>query len=119
MSFVACREAYDNGLHCFACKLGCNATTIDQKIPNRDKIYQTDANHSTAAQVGFVVEVFATVRDQLPQFIMIGDNNMADLTEHAKKMYQLLPCNNAATFIFIEDDVSGISKSLCCILCVN
>lgn len=64
-----------------------------------------EANDSDT-ELGFVMEVFATVRDQLPQFVLIGDSNMADLTEHADRMYQLLPCNNAATFIFIEDDVS-------------
>ena len=51
------------------------------------------------------MEVFETVRGQLPQFSLITEDNMAALNDHAERMYQLLPCQNAATFIFIEDNV--------------
>ena len=71
-------------------------TTIDQQIPNRDNIYQTQVNDS---EVGFVVEM---VQDLLP---LLSDD-ITKLTQHAERLYQLLPCGEVTTFVFIEDDVS-------------
>ena len=100
----ACEEAYGSNDHqLFACKFGCNATTIDQMIPDRDHIYPTGA--SNMSEVGLVMEVFSVFAKQLPQFILFTDE-VTELTEHADKMYQLLPCSGSSTFIYLDEDVS-------------
>jgi hypothetical protein len=91
---TTCAEAYLSGHLLYACQLGCAVTTIDQQIPNRDNIYQTQVNDS---EVGFVVEM---VQDLLP---LLSDD-ITKLTQHAERLYQLLPCGEVTTFVFIEDD---------------
>lgn len=96
-----CDEAYRNDHHLFACKLGCNVSTIDQKIPNRDHIYPKLAN---ASEPGFVRDLLGnSIGHQLPQFVLVS-GDVVELTQHAEMMYQFLPHGGASTFVIIEDD---------------
>lgn len=110
--FIACDEAYrGNGRHLFACQMGCNVTTIDQQIANRDHLYPMRTN---ASEVGFVFELLATIKQQFPQF-MVVNSDLAQLTQHAEKMHQYLPCSEVTSFVLIEDNVSHYIPLCYCI----
>lgn len=83
--------------------MGCNVTTIDQQIANRDQFYPIKTNDS---EVGFVFELLATIKHQLSPQFMVGNSDLDQLTEHAERMYQYLPCSEVTSFVLIEDSVS-------------
>lgn len=104
LSFIACDEAYHgNSRHLFACQTGCNVTTIDQQIANRDQIYPVQTNTS---EVSFVFELLATIKHQLSPQFMVVNTELDQLTQHAENMYQYLPCSEVTSFVLIEDNVS-------------
>lgn len=75
-------------------------TTIDQKVPNRDQIYQTTGG---TKEFDLVMELFEAISSQLPN----GDGQMEKLTQQAESMYQLLPGGGkVSAFVIIEENVS-------------
>lgn len=97
-----CDEAYHgNSRHLFACQTGCNVTTIDQQIANRDQIYPVQTNTS---EVSFVFELLATIKHQLSPQFMVVNTELDQLTQHAENMYQYLPCSEVTSFVLIEDN---------------
>jgi hypothetical protein len=93
-----CKEAYGSDGHLYACQTGCNVTTIDQKVPNRDQIYQTTGG---TKEFGLVMELFEAISSQLPN----GDGQMEMLTQQAESMYQLLPGGGkVSAFVIIEEN---------------
>ena len=98
-SLAACEEAYGSEGHLYACQTGCNVTTIDQKVPNRDQIYQTGTK-----DMGFVAELLEVVSGQLPP---LDGGEVGQLTQHAESLYQLLPGGaKVSTIVIIEGNVS-------------
>lgn len=96
---TGCEEAYGSNGHLYACQTGCNVTTIDQKVPNRDQSYQTTGTN----ELGFVLELFEAVSSQL----QTGGSQMDDLTQQAETMYQLLPGGaKVSTIVIIQENVS-------------
>ncbi|CAI8012912.1 hypothetical protein GBAR_LOCUS8230, partial [Geodia barretti] len=97
-----CKEAYGSDGHLYACQTGCNVTTIDQKVPNRDQIYQTTGG---TKEFGLVMELFEAISSQLPN----GDGQMEMLTQQAESMYQLLPGGGkVSAFVIIEENEGSV-----------
>ena len=61
---------------------------------------------TNTSEVGLIMEVLGMIREQLPQFVVV-DDDLAQLTQHAQRLFQLLPCGVASSVVLIEDDVSG------------
>jgi hypothetical protein len=97
-----CKEAYGSDGHLYACQTGCNVTTIDQKVPNRDQIYQTTGG---TKEFDLVMELFEAISSQLPN----GDGQMEKLTQQAESMYQLLPGGGkVSAFVIIEENEGSV-----------
>ena len=69
-------------------------------VPDRDHLYPPETN---TTEVGFVMDVLELVKQQLPQFFII-DDDITELSQHADRMYQLLPCSR----VVVIEDVSRL-----------
>ena len=106
---TACKEAYGSDGHFYACQTGCNVTTIYQKVPNSDQIYQSSSTGGSP-ELGIVMEMLQAISKQLP-----NDDQMEKLTQQAESMYRLLPGGaRVSTFVIIQENVSQ-----CTIWCVE
>ena len=98
---TVCREGYaSNDSQTYACIIGCNASTIDQMIPDRDRFYPTK---TTTDQSGPTEGLLDSFRKQIPQLFVLS-YDIAALQQHADRMMTLLPCNSV---VYIENVSEG------------